>query len=66
MQVLIKGMRIARQIARQHVLQQLVMAETSPGFTANRAVNSVAAVCAADPGIRTTLDLPHIVPFLAH
>jgi choline dehydrogenase len=31
MQVLIKGMRIARQIARQHVLQQLVMAETSPG-----------------------------------
>jgi 4-hydroxy-tetrahydrodipicolinate reductase len=42
------------------------MAETSPGFTANRAVNSVAAVCAADPGIRTTLDLPHIVPFLAH
>ena len=31
MQVLIKGMRIARQIARQHVLQQLVTAETSPG-----------------------------------
>lgn len=34
------------------------MAQTSPGYTANRAVNSVAAVCAAPPGIRTTLDLP--------
>ena len=35
------------------------MAETSPGYTANRAVNLVAAVCAAPPGIRSTLDLPH-------
>ncbi|MET7772721.1 dihydrodipicolinate reductase [Nocardia sp. NPDC005366] len=34
------------------------MAETSPGYTANRAVNLVAAVCAAAPGIRSTLDLP--------
>lgn len=41
------------------------MAELSPGFTANRAVNALAAVCAAPPGIRTTLDLPHIVPVLA-
>ena len=40
------------------------MAELSPGFTANRAVNAVAAVCAAPPGICTTLDLPHIVPVL--
>lgn len=37
------------------------MAETSPGYTANRAVNLVAAVCAAPPGIRSTLDLPHAV-----
>ena len=37
------------------------MAETSPGYTANRAVNLVAAVCAASPGIRSTLDLPHAV-----
>jgi 2,4-diaminopentanoate dehydrogenase len=37
------------------------MAETSPGYTANRAVNLVAAVCAAPPGIRSTLDLPHSV-----
>ncbi len=37
------------------------MAELSPGFTANRAVNSVAAVCAAPPGIRTTVDLPQVV-----
>jgi 4-hydroxy-tetrahydrodipicolinate reductase len=36
------------------------MAEVSPGYTANRAVNVVAAVCAAEPGIRTTLDLPPI------
>ncbi len=34
------------------------MAETSPGYTANRAVNLVAAVCAAPPGICTSLDLP--------
>ena len=40
------------------------MAATTPAYTANRAVNAVAAVCAAPPGIRTTLDLPHIVPVL--
>jgi 4-hydroxy-tetrahydrodipicolinate reductase len=37
------------------------MGELSPGFTANRAVNAVPAVCAAAPGIRTTVDLPTIV-----
>ncbi|XVQ14854.1 NAD(P)H-dependent amine dehydrogenase family protein [Spirillospora sp. CA-255316] len=36
------------------------MAETSPGYTANRAVNAVPFVCDAAPGIRTTLDLPQI------
>jgi 4-hydroxy-tetrahydrodipicolinate reductase len=36
------------------------MAETAPGYTANRAVNLVSAVCAAPPGIRSTLDLPQI------
>jgi 2,4-diaminopentanoate dehydrogenase len=41
------------------------MAETSPNFTANRAVNAVAAVCEAAPGIRSTLDLPHITATLA-
>lgn len=40
------------------------MAETSPGFTANRAVNAVPYLCAAEPGIRTSLDLPQIVPRL--
>jgi 4-hydroxy-tetrahydrodipicolinate reductase len=40
------------------------MAETSPGFTAHRAVNAVAAVHAADPGIRTSVDLPPILPDL--
>jgi 2,4-diaminopentanoate dehydrogenase len=33
----------------------------TPGLTAHRAVNAVAAVCAAAPGIRTTVDLPQVV-----
>ncbi len=37
---------------------------TSPGVTAHRPVNAVASVCAAEPGIRTTVDLPQIVPTL--
>ncbi|WP_019927842.1 hypothetical protein [Nocardia sp. BMG111209] len=37
------------------------MAETAPGYTAHRAVNSVAAVVAAPPGIRTTVDLPQVI-----
>jgi 4-hydroxy-tetrahydrodipicolinate reductase len=41
------------------------MAETTPGYTANRAVNAVPVVCAARPGIRTTTDLPHVVANLA-
>lgn len=32
-----------------------------PGYTAHRAVNSVATVCASPPGIRTTVDLPQVV-----
>jgi 4-hydroxy-tetrahydrodipicolinate reductase len=32
-----------------------------PGYTANRAVNAIAAVCAAAPGICTILDLPQIL-----
>ncbi|WP_460060632.1 NAD(P)H-dependent amine dehydrogenase family protein [Streptomyces sp. YKOK-I1] len=34
------------------------LASVSPGYTAHRAVNAVPAVCAAAPGIRTTVDLP--------
>ncbi|MFJ9564053.1 dihydrodipicolinate reductase [Streptomyces fuscichromogenes] len=34
------------------------LAAVSPGYTAHRAVNAVPAVCAAAPGIRTTVDLP--------
>ena len=37
------------------------MAEMSPGYTANRAVNAVAIVCAAAPGIRTSVELPQII-----
>ncbi|MGW1739291.1 NAD(P)H-dependent amine dehydrogenase family protein [Nocardia sp. NPDC001965] len=36
------------------------MAEHSPSYTANRAVNAVGHVCAAPPGIRTVLDLPTV------
>ncbi|MEE4452670.1 dihydrodipicolinate reductase [Novosphingobium resinovorum] len=34
----------------------------TPGLTAHRPVNAVPAVCAAAPGIRTTVELPQIVP----
>ena len=37
------------------------MGETTPGYTANRAVNAVPVVCAAAPGIRTTVDLPQVI-----
>lgn len=33
----------------------------TPGLTAHRAVNAVPAVCAAAPGIRTTVDLPQVI-----
>jgi hypothetical protein len=38
------------------------MASVSPGYTANRAVNAVPFVCAAAPGIRSTVDLPYLTP----
>lgn len=34
----------------------------TPGLTAHRPINAVPAVCAAEPGIRTTVDLPQVVP----
>jgi 4-hydroxy-tetrahydrodipicolinate reductase len=37
----------------------------SPGFTAHPAVNAVAAVCDARPGIRSAIDLPKIIPTFA-
>jgi len=40
------------------------MGEMTPGYTANRAVNAVPYVCAAPAGIRTTVDLPQIIPAL--
>jgi 2,4-diaminopentanoate dehydrogenase len=40
------------------------MAAVSPGYTANRAVNAVPYVCATDPGIHSTLDLPQVVTAL--
>ncbi len=36
-------------------------AVVSPGYTAHRAVNAVPFVCAAPPGIRSTVDLPQII-----
>jgi hypothetical protein len=41
------------------------MAAVSPGYTAHRAVNAVPFVCAASPGIRTTVDLPQIIADLS-
>jgi hypothetical protein len=41
------------------------MGEMSPGFTAHRAVNAVSVVCAAPPGIRTTVDLPQVIAQIA-
>jgi len=35
-------------------------AAVSPGVTAHRPVNAIAYVCAAEPGIRTTADLPNV------
>ncbi len=40
------------------------MASTTPGYTANRAVNAIPFVCAATPGIRSVIDLPAILPTL--
>lgn len=37
----------------------------TPGLTAHRAVNAVPMVCAAKPGIRTTVDLPQVIPIFA-
>lgn len=37
------------------------MAAMTPGLTAHRPVNAIPFVCAAEPGIRTTVDLPQII-----
>jgi len=37
----------------------------TPGLTAHRPVNAVPYVCEAEPGLRTTVDLPQIVPVFA-
>ncbi len=40
------------------------MGDVSPGYTAHRAVNAVPVVCAAPPGIRTTVELPQVIATL--
>ena len=40
-------------------------AAMTPGLTANRPVNAIPFVCDAAPGIRTTFDLPYIIPQFA-
>lgn len=37
----------------------------TPGLTAHRAVNAIPAVCAASPGIRTTVDMPQVLASFA-
>ncbi|MFD1613250.1 dihydrodipicolinate reductase [Sphingomonas tabacisoli] len=49
------------EVAISFPVEPEAYAAFTPGLTAHRAVNSVAAVCAAPPGIRTTVDLPQIV-----
>jgi 4-hydroxy-tetrahydrodipicolinate reductase len=39
-------------------------AATSPGLTAHRPVNAIPYVCAAEPGIRTSVELPQLIPAL--
>ncbi len=39
-------------------------AATSPGLTAHRPVNAIPYVCAAEPGIRTIVDLPQVIAAL--
>jgi len=39
-------------------------AATSPGLTAHRPVNAIPYVCKAEPGIRTSVELPQIIPML--
>jgi 4-hydroxy-tetrahydrodipicolinate reductase len=33
----------------------------TPGLTAHRVVNAIPVVCEAAPGVRTTMELPHII-----
>ena len=35
----------------------------TPGLTAHRTVNAVPMVCAAEPGIRTTVDMAQVIPY---
>jgi hypothetical protein len=37
-------------------------AQVSPSFTAHPTINAVSVVCEAQPGIRTTFDLPRVIP----
>jgi 4-hydroxy-tetrahydrodipicolinate reductase len=37
----------------------------TPGLTAHRAVNAVPMVCAAQPGIRTTVDMAQVIPLFS-
>jgi 4-hydroxy-tetrahydrodipicolinate reductase len=39
-------------------------AATSPGLTAHRPVNAIPYVCKAEPGMRTSAELPQIIPTL--
>jgi 2,4-diaminopentanoate dehydrogenase len=39
-------------------------ADMTPGLTAHRPVNVIPYICEAEPGIKTTVDLPQIIPVL--
>ncbi len=41
-----------------------IVAQTTPGYTAHRAVNAISVVCDAEPGIRMTTELPQVIAYL--
>jgi 2,4-diaminopentanoate dehydrogenase len=61
--VLIEG-DAPMDIAITNPVPKDLLSQITPNKTPFRVVNSIPMVCAAPPGIRTTLDLPQIVPFL--
>jgi hypothetical protein len=52
------------EMALQFTTPPEQLAETTPGYTAHRAVNAVAVVCEAPPGIKSTPDLPQVIAHL--
>ena len=59
--VLVEG-DVPLDVAIRFPIPMEQFAAMSPGLTAHRAVNAVPVVCGASPGIRTTAELPQVIP----